>query len=137
VTASTDRVDVARALEAGAAGVIHKSARIEEIKGAVRRLAAGEHLLAPEEAGELLRLSSRQRQQDREAQLALTRLTPREMEVLQALAEGLSDKEIAQRLHIGFETVRTHMVSILSKLRVESRLQALIFAIRYGAVRLR
>jgi DNA-binding CsgD family transcriptional regulator len=50
------------------------------------------------------------------------------------LAEGLSDREIADRLHISAETVRTHMGNILGKLRVESRLQALVFAVRYGAL---
>ncbi len=64
----------------------------------------------------------------------LARLTPREREVLQALAEGLNDKEIAQRLYISNETARTHMVRILRKLEVDSRLQALVFAVRHGAV---
>ncbi|MDP9350256.1 MAG: LuxR C-terminal-related transcriptional regulator, partial [Chloroflexota bacterium] len=73
----------------------------------------------------------------RDAQAAFGRLTPREREVLQALADGLNDKEIAQRLHISSETARTHMVNILSKLGVNSRLQALVFAIRHRAVQIR
>jgi DNA-binding NarL/FixJ family response regulator len=56
--------------------------------------------------------------------------------VLVALGEGLSDKEIAARLHISKETVHTHMVNLLAKLGVESRLQALIFAVRHGLVQL-
>jgi DNA-binding NarL/FixJ family response regulator len=62
------------------------------------------------------------------------KLTPREREVLQALAEGLSDKEIAQRLHLGVGTVHSHVTNILSKLEVSSRLQALVFAVRHGVV---
>jgi DNA-binding NarL/FixJ family response regulator len=54
--------------------------------------------------------------------------------VLQALADGLSDKEIAERLHIGVGTVRNHIVSIFGKLGVQSRLQALVFAVRHGVV---
>jgi DNA-binding NarL/FixJ family response regulator len=134
LTASANRAQEAQAVEAGAAGVMHKSVGIREIIDAVRRLAEGEHLLSPREAIDLLRLATREREQNREGQAALESLTPREMEVLQALAEGLSDKEIAQRLHVSAETVRTHMVNILSKLHVDSRLQALVFAIRHGAV---
>lgn len=137
LTASIDRGVHARAVEAGAAGVLHKSLRIREIIDAVRRLEAGESLLSPDELGELLRLASQQRAQDREASLAIESLTPREREVLQALTDGLSDKEIAERLYVGVGTVRTHVVHILEKLGVNSRLQALVFAVRHGAVEIR
>ncbi len=136
LTASTDRSVHARAVEAGAAGVLHKSARIKDIIGAVRRLEAGEALLSPNELGELLRLATQQRARNQEARLAIESLTPREREVLQALADGLSDKEIAQRLYVGVGTVRTHVVHILEKLGVHSRLQALVFAVRHGAIKL-
>ena len=136
LTASVDRVELARAVEAGSAGILHKSVRIEEIIDAVRRLSEGEYLLAPTEAVELLRLAGRRREQSREAQKALEQLTPRERDVLQALAVGSSDKEIALQLHISTETVRTHMVNILGKLGVDSRLQAVIFALRHGAVQI-
>ncbi len=134
LSAVTDRVQHAQAVEAGAAGVVHKSARISEIIDAVRRLSQGEHLLSPGEVIEMLRLVGEQRERGREAQSALARLTRREREVLQALADGLNDKEIAERLQISAETARTHMVNILAKLGVDSRLQALVFAIRHGAV---
>jgi len=69
---------------------------------------------------------------------ALTaRLTPREREVLQSLADGLSNKEIARRLHISVETQRTHMVNILAKLEAHSQLQALVVAVRFGIVDVR
>jgi DNA-binding NarL/FixJ family response regulator len=134
LNASDDRRVHAQAVEAGAAGVLHKPTRIKEIIEAVRRLEAGEELLSANETGELLRLAGQQRTQDQEARLAVESLTGREREVLQALAEGLSDKEIAERLYVGVGTVRSHVVHILEKLGVHSRLQALVFAVPHGAV---
>ena len=134
LTASLDPVQRAQAVEAGAAGVLHKAAALDEIVSAVRRLGAGEWLFAPHELVEMLRFVSRHRDQQREATLLLQQLTPREREVLQALAAGLDSKQIAQQLYITVETERTHMVNILSKLGVHSRLQALVFALRHGAV---
>ena len=134
LTASLDPLQRAQAVEAGAAGVLHKAAPLAEILSAVRRLGAGEWLLAPHELVEMLRFVSQHRDQQREAALLLQQLTPREREVLQALAAGLDSKQIAQRLYITVETERTHMVNILSKLGVHSRLQALVFALRHGAV---
>ena len=136
VTASEGRMDLARAVEAGAAGVLHKSVPLTEITAAVRRLCAGELLLSPSELVALMRLAGQQRAEERAARLTLERLTPRERDVLRALAVGLSDKEIAQRLHVSKDTVHTHMVNLLAKLGVESRLQALIFAVRHGVVSL-
>jgi DNA-binding NarL/FixJ family response regulator len=134
LSAYSNRILLARAIEAGAAGVVHKSSRLEDIIDGVRRLRAGEQLLSQQEVIEAVRFISRQRREDREAELIIGKLTPREQEVLQALAEGLSDKEIAERLYIGIGTVRTHITSILAKLGVQSRLQALVFAVRHGLV---
>lgn len=134
LTGSSSRSDQARAVEAGAAGVMHKTAPLEEIIGAVKRLGHGEDLMSLQEMVELLRLASERREENREAQKALEQLTPRERDVLQALGRGLSDKEIAQELGVSTETVRTHMVNILGKLEVDSRLQALVFAVRHGVV---
>ena len=136
LTASKDRIQIARAVEAGAAGVLHKSASIAEIIDAVRGLSEGQQLLSTIDVIEMLRLVGEQRERNRDAQAALGRLTKREREVLQALADGLNDKEIADRLHISTETARTHMVNILGKLGVDSRLQALVFAVRHGAVKI-
>ena len=140
LTAETDRARLARAVEAGASGVLNKAAPLTEIIGAIHRLSAGESLLSPRELLDLLdllRLAGREREQDQSARVALARLTAREREVLQALADGLSDKEIAERLHVSGKTVKSHMVSILDKLGVASRLQALVFALRHGAVQIR
>ena len=136
LTAFYERESIANAVEAGAAGVLDKTADIVEITDAIRRLASGEQRVPPEEVLEMVRVAVRLRERERDARLALGRLTPRELEILQQLARGLNDNEIAQELHIGRGTVRTHVEHILSKLEVASRLQALVFAARHGAVKL-
>ncbi len=137
LSASLEPARFARAVEAGASGVLHKAAAIGDIVEAVKRLRAGEALLSPDEVIGMLRMVSRQRQEQVEVQRAIDRLTRREREVLQALAEGLDSKDIAEKLHITVETERTHMVNILNKLGVHSRLQALVFAARNGLVEIR
>ncbi len=137
LSASLEPGRFARAIEAGAAGVLHKSTPIKDIVDAVRKLNAGEALLSPHEVVEMLRLVGRERQEELAARRAVERLTPREKEVLQALAEGLESREIAERLNVTVETERTHMVNILHKLGVHSRLQALVFAARHGVVQIR
>ena len=134
LTANADREAYARAAEAGAAGVLHKTVRIQQVVDAARRLLSGESLFSTAEIVELLQLAGQSRERDREAQRAVEQLTPRELEVLQALADGLSDKEISESLHVGVGTVRNHLVSVFAKLGVNSRLQALVFALRQGIV---
>jgi DNA-binding NarL/FixJ family response regulator len=136
LTYFSDRERLARAVEAGASGVLHKSASVGEVVEAVRRLHAGEQLLSLEEVFEALRLVDQERRRDREVWLWFERLTDRELEVLQALADGLSDREISERFHVGTATVRTHVTSILAKLKVASRLQALVLAVRHGIVKI-
>src|SRR4028119_82103 len=121
LTASVDKSEHARAVEAGAAGVVHKSANVDEILDATRRLAAGETppppqgaagprprargaretLLSQREIVGLLRLAGQAREEERVARASIGQITPREREVLQTLAEGLSHKEIAARPHMG------------------------------------
>jgi DNA-binding NarL/FixJ family response regulator len=103
----------------------------------VRRLGAGETLMPLEEVVELLRYVGRERREEYEARRALEKLTPREREVLQALAEGLDSVGMAEKLHISLRTQRNHMSSILAKLGVHSQLQALVFALRHGIVEIR
>ena len=134
LTASADREAHARAVEAGACGALHKSSRIKDVIGAAQHVVAGEPLLSPNETIELLRLAGRRREQNLAAQRTIEKLTPGEIEVLMALADGLSDRGISGRFHIGVGTVRNHIVSIFGKLGVHSRLQALVFAVRQGVV---
>jgi two-component system, NarL family, nitrate/nitrite response regulator NarL len=137
LSASVDRARFAQAVEAGAAGVLHKATAIDEIVSAVRRLRAGQALLSQSEVVEMLRVASTEREKGRKIKSAFDKLTRRERQVLAALAEGLDSKEIASRLHITVETERTHMVKILTKLGVHSRLQALVLAARHGLVEIR
>src|SRR5215210_3961663 len=137
LTASLDRAEHARAVEAGASGVLHKSADVDEILDATRRLGEGETLLSQDELVALLRLAGQNREEELEARASIEQITPREREVLQTLAEGLSNKEIAAKLHMSVDTERTHMMNILNKLGVHSRLQALLFAARHGIVEIR
>jgi DNA-binding NarL/FixJ family response regulator len=134
LTASAERDAYARAVEAGAAGVLNKSTSIRNVIQAARRLVAGEAVLSTNEVAELLQLADRRREQDRETLRAVESLTPREREVLESLAEGLSDKQISERLNVGIGTVRNHVVNIFNKIGVHSRLQALLFAVRHGIV---
>jgi DNA-binding NarL/FixJ family response regulator len=136
LTANAERGRHARVVEAGAAGVLHKSAYVSDVIDAVRRLEAGEALLTANEVGEMLRLADQQRAQDEEVRKTIGSLTPRELEVLQALAGGLSDMEMADRLYVSVGTVRNHVARILVKLGVHSRLQALVFAARLGIVKI-
>ena len=134
LSAALDRAEVARAVESGAAGVLHKSAQMSEVVDATRRLRAGETLLPLEEVVELLRFAGARKEREYEVRRAIERLTPREREVLRTLAEGLDSEEIAERLNISVKTERNHISSIFAKLGVHSRLQALVFAARYGVV---
>jgi DNA-binding NarL/FixJ family response regulator len=134
LTASLDREDLARTVEAGAAGILHKSAELDDILTAIRSVASGGRLLSNNEIVEMLRLASRTRERERDARRAANQLTPRELDVLEALANGLSNKQIAERLHISLETERTHIMNIMTKLGAHSRLQALLFCLRYGIV---
>jgi DNA-binding NarL/FixJ family response regulator len=136
LTASATRMDLARAIEAGASGVLHKTTPLPEIVDAVRRLCAGAPVMDPTEMVALLRLVNEHRMIRRRDEATLASLTRREREVLTLLGEGLGDKEMADRLHVSRETVHTHMVNVLRKLGVETRLQALIFAVKHGLVQL-
>lgn len=137
LSASIDRADIARAVEAGAAGVLHKSSSIAEVIDALERLVAGEVLLPSEEVVDYLRLAGQERERRHQEHLAVLRLTAREREVLEALADGLNSKQISERLSMTIETERTHVVNILNKLKVHSRLEAVVFAVRHGVVEIR
>jgi DNA-binding NarL/FixJ family response regulator len=134
LSASSDQEQIAQAIENGAVGIINKACAIPEIIEGIRSAAQGDHLVSGPETMALVRGASRRREAEQRAQDILARLTPRERDVLGALSRGQSDKQIAAELHMGTETVRTHMANILGKLGVDSRLQAVVFAFRHGAV---
>ena len=117
------------ALRAGAAGFLLKRARAEEVVSAVRAVAAGDQLLYPE-AVRTLALRHLAPRPDPGA----FDLTAREREVLGLVAEGLSNAEIAARLVLGVETVRTHVAKVLAKLGARDRTQAVVIAYTRGLV---
>ena len=121
------------ALKAGASGFLLKNAPPEQLIHAVQVVAAGDALLAPSLTRRLLEQFSGPRTRPAaEAQLA--ELTPREREVLVALARGNSNAELAETLVVSEGTVKTHVSSVLGKLGVRDRVQAVIFAYESGLV---
>jgi DNA-binding NarL/FixJ family response regulator len=136
VGSSLGHAEVARAVERGAAAVLHETASLEEIVSATRRLQAGETLVPHEEVVELLRFARREEDRRRQDRARFAQLTRREHEVLQLLADGLSGERIAARLVISPRTQRNHVANILAKLDVHSQLQAVVFALRNDVVAL-
>jgi DNA-binding NarL/FixJ family response regulator len=123
------------ALRAGASGFMLKDAPPEEIVGAVRIVASGEALLAPAVTRSVIEEFNRGRPRARPAPPpAVAELTPREREVLDLLARGLSNAEICERLVISEATTKTHVVHILQKLGLRDRVQAVIYAYETGLV---
>lgn len=126
---------LARAVEAGAVGFLSKLDPVSEVTKAVRAAAAGEPLIDEEEMRHALRQLRRRRAEDAEIRTRVMRLTPRETQILQGMADGESAEIIAETLGISRHTFRTHVQNILTKLGVHSKLEALAQAIRYGKVR--
>jgi DNA-binding NarL/FixJ family response regulator len=128
------------ALRAGASGFMLKDATAERLFDAVRVVAAGEALLAPGMTRRLISEFARLRPHVAAGPAAagrpgaLTALTPRETEVLRLVAEGLSNTEIAGRLVVTEETVKTHVSRILAKLGLRDRTQAVVVAYETGLV---
>ena len=127
---STYDVDeyVVAALDAGASGYLLKDAPRRALSAAVRAAAEGDVLLHPQVARRLVAASTRRATLDSETQRGLERLTPREREVLTALARGWSNNEIAQALTLGETTVKTHVARLLQKLAVRDRVQLVVLA---------
>jgi DNA-binding NarL/FixJ family response regulator len=128
LTAAAEDTMLVNATEAGCAGFLLKTSPLEELVTAVRTAAAGEMLVSTEL---LARLLSRMRG-DRGGHAA--DLTAREREILQLIAEGLTNAAIARRLFISVNTVRNHVQSLLAKLGAHSKLEALSVAVRDGLI---
>jgi len=127
---------VYEALRAGASGFLLKDAPPADLISAVRVVAAGEALLAPSVTRRLIAEFARQRPAPRRNSSLLRRsgLTPRETEVLELIARGLSNQEIAESLVLAEQTVKTHIGRVLAKLGLRDRAQAVIFAYESGLV---
>lgn len=126
VTSFIDDEKVYPAIEAGAAGYLLKTSTAHEIADAIRATQRGERVLEPEVTTKMMdRLTNR-------TPILHDDLTNREKEVLLLIAEGKSNQEIADELFITLKTVKTHVSNILSKLEVEDRTQATIYAFKHG-----
>jgi DNA-binding NarL/FixJ family response regulator len=127
---------VYEALRAGASGFMLKDAPPEEIAAAVRIVASGEALLAPAVTRAVIEEFARQQPAAPPAPpAAVSELTPREREVFDLLARGLSNPEICEQLVISEATAKTHVARILQKLDLRDRVQAVIYAYESGLVR--
>lgn len=122
LTASTDEARMVCVLRCGASGYVRKDADPELLIAAVRAVARGGTYVDPSAAGQLLN--------------HVEELTSRELDVLRQVALGRGNKEIADTLHIGDETVKTHVSNVLAKLGAENRAQAIVQALKRGVVSL-
>jgi DNA-binding NarL/FixJ family response regulator len=120
------------ALGAGASGFLLKRTRPEELLAAVHTVAAGDSLLSPSVTRTVIERVSHQPLRDAGSSSRLAELTPREREVLELVARGLSNHEIAAELVIEESTVKTHVKRILMKLQLRDRIHAVIFAYESG-----
>lgn len=134
LTALTDNAELGRAIEAGAGAVVHKSVEITDLLAAVRRVARGASLLVPDETARRLQALAARRDDEWQARLLRDTLTPRELQVLDLLAQGDNNDDIAQMLDISRDTVQTHVRNLMGKLDVGSRLEAVIVRLRFGLV---
>jgi DNA-binding NarL/FixJ family response regulator len=133
VTALTDDETVLESIQAGADGYLTKDRAAEDVVQAVRAAHAGETLLPRSVIVEIARRVAAARERGDERRM-VEPLTPRELEVLRALTDGLSTPEICDKLFIAPNTLRTHVQNIMGKLRVHSKLEAVAFALRYRLV---
>ncbi|MDP2822073.1 MAG: response regulator transcription factor [Sulfuritalea sp.] len=116
------------ALKAGAHGYVLKGVSAAEFRDITRRVAAGEAYVTPALAAEMLAEFSRPRRAD-----SFSELTARETGVLELLSDGLTNREIGERLHLAEKTIKHHMTSILQKLHVHTRTEAAVIALRHAA----
>jgi DNA-binding NarL/FixJ family response regulator len=130
LTVSEDEDDLFAALKAGAVGYILKGVSARELAAALEAISGGETYVAPPLAGRLLREMTAPRPSG-----PLDELTSREREVLELVAEGLSNQEVGLRLSLAEKTVKHYMTNILTKLQVRSRVEAALVAHRHGETR--
>lgn len=126
LTSVLEDASVVGAVQAGAIGYLLKDTSAEQLCKAIKEAAQGKVQLAPEAAARLVR--------EVRAPDNPESLTGRETEVLRALANGLTNREIARTLNIGERTVKTHVSHLLSKLGLQSRTQAALYAVRIGLI---
>ncbi|MBT2654786.1 MULTISPECIES: response regulator [Bacillaceae] len=130
VTSFLDDEKVYPALEAGATSYMLKTSKASEIANAVRATYHGQSVLEPEVTGKMM-VKMRQKT----THLPHEELTTRELEILLLMAEGKTNQDIADELYIALKTVKTHVSNILSKLNVQDRTQAVIYAFKHSLIK--
>lgn len=130
LTVSEEEEDLLAALKAGARGYILKGVPARELVRILRAVCAGESYVTPALAASLLREMTGSAPGARPPADPLNELTEREREILEGVAEGLSNKEIGQHLHLSEKTVKHYMTNILQKLQVRNRVEAALLAQR-------
>lgn len=133
LTSYVDDDKIYPALEAGAFSYLLKTSRAAEIAQAIRAAVQGRSVLEAQVAAKVM--ARVRRPNGRNERPLHEQLTDREREVLLLLAEGYSNQEVADALHIGVKTVKFHVTNILDKLQVEDRTQAVIYAYKHGLVK--
>jgi len=127
---------VTEAVEAGAAGYVPENASVEEFLDVVRLVARGETRVPPKIAASLFsRLATLAAARRASERARSVKLTPRELEILRLVAEGLTNKEIAARLHVEHQTIKNHIHNILDRLSLRRRQQAVQYAWETGMLR--
>ncbi len=134
LTSFSDQAHVLPALKAGASGYILKDVEPDQLVEAIRSAYKGNIQLHPDIASALLSQTFPQEEQQESSNIHVDVLTARENEVLQLLAKGMSNKEIASVLVITEKTVKAHVSSILGKLNLSDRTQAALYAVKNGIV---
>jgi DNA-binding NarL/FixJ family response regulator len=129
LTASDEQTDLYDAVKSGASGYLLKDSSIDEVANAVRLATEGDALMSPSMATKLLEDFKKVARTDRPA-VPTPQLTPRELDVLRLVAQGLNSRDIGRQLFISENTVKNHVRNTLEKLQLHSRLDAVMYAIR-------
>ena len=129
LTVHADDVHVYQGIKAGATGYLLKDCTPEDLSRAIRTVYAGDTIMAPEIARKMLLTF-----EEAETEPSAPKLTARELEVMNALARGKANKQIARDLSISEKTVRNHISNIYNKLHIYDRTQAVLYAIREGLI---
>jgi two-component system, NarL family, response regulator LiaR len=135
LTVATSEEVVEAAVMAGACGYVAKETPVDDVLSAVRAAANGEAWLSPRAAEAVLNRLRREREHVKSgAEAPADLLSPRELDVLRLVAQGLENSEIAAELHISPRTAKNHLSNVLTKLGVSNRVQAATYAVRHGIV---
>lgn len=125
--------DIMEYVNVGVSGFIMKDATLADLVGTIRSVAHGAHVLPPQMTGSLFSQIARDAvEKGRPEALDAVRMTPREREVINLIAQGLGNKEIAARLNVATHTVKSHVRNIMEKLMLHTRLQIAAYAHREG-----